>query len=408
MRPDDRATVGVAVAVALLLALVGVGLVVGLQDDPAPTGEEVLNDSRDRYAAADSVVIEATVTVRNDSATEVYDVTYVATDDDRARVTLDDGNRTVVAGTNGSAKWVLDPGTGVAGVYDDGTLRTVGPTGEVRTYDLRNGSAPNASAVHGNGSAWGNGTGHHGNDSAWHHDAAWNASDGHWNVTDPAEGHDWNRSNASVERVETTEYEGARTHVVEITPENESADGRLRTWIRANDSVVVRHELTTPNGTVTVDVHETRFNVSVADSTFEPPTADGAAAAVQPVDTVDELAAEAPFRVAVLGDDAYAFEGGAVTRLGAANATTAVSRYAGDEGNVTLVQTDAEDLPVETDDATTATAGDRTVNVTETDGRVVVFWAAGDTTVAVVGDGPRDRLLDVAASVELREESTDG
>jgi len=395
MERNDRATARTVAAVAVLLtvallAVAAAGATGFTLADDGPWGEELLNETRERYAAAETLTVEATVTASNGTATKEATVSAVAGPGNRSRVTVERGNRSVVAGTNGTAAWTFVPASGVTTIYRDGTVTTVGPLG-------------NATAGH-----------------------PWNASEGPGNHSVPTErrgnetvpgdlpdyarpadphGLNWSAANRSVERVETTQYEGDEVHVVSITHADDAVDGEARLWIRAEDSVVVRQEVRTPNGTVTVDVQETRFDVSVADSTFRPPTADDGAQGLVPVDSAAELAAEAPFTAVALGDAGFAFERGVVSRVGAADGTTALARYANDSTTVTVVQTDATDLPVETGNVSTTTVDvdGRAVTVAERDDRVVAWWTANDTTVAVTGDLPRERLLGLVAAVEATD-----
>ncbi|MFB6128050.1 MAG: hypothetical protein ABEJ79_12265 [Halolamina sp.] len=389
MNVDDRAAVRVAAAVGLLMVLVGIGAASGftLAAVDQPSGEEILNDTSDRYDAADTVTIKATVRATNGTNATSWNVSAVAADGNRSRVTVEGENRSVVAGSNGTAAWTFDPTTGTTTIYRNGTVTTVGPLGNRTTRNVSDHGAANHSAA---------------NYSAENYTAP----------SDPA--FYWDAANRSVERVDTTRYEGAEVYVVSVTHVNESVDGEARFWIRTNDSVVLKQRATTPNGTLVVEYEQTRFNVSAANSTFQPPSADDAAG-LTPVDSLGDLAEETPFRaLAVDGDDAdgdraVAFERGVVTALGADDGTTAVSRYADGSRTVTLVQTGAETPPVDADNASTetVTVGDRTVNVTETDDRVVVWWTTDKTTVALSGDAPRERLLDLVEAVEPATEAAD-
>jgi outer membrane lipoprotein-sorting protein len=375
MNIDDRATTRTAVAVALLLTVAGLGAAgFTLAAPDGPTGETVLNQTEQRYAEAETLTVEATVTVSNESATKTASVSAVATDENRSRVIVESDNRSLITGTNGTAAWTFVPTTGTVTVYQNDTATTIGPLGNTTTREL-DGEKPA----------------------------------GEYNYSEPTEPveMDWNESDRSVELVETTSYEDTEVHVVSITHANESVDGEARLWIRTADSVVVKQRVTTPNATVVVDVAETRFNVSVADSTFQPPTADDGAAGLAPVDSTDALDAAVSFDAVALADGAFTFERGVVSRFGGTDGATAVSRYTNGSATVTLVQTDASSLPAGTANAPdedlasdtvsteNVTVDGRAVTVATREDRVVAWWESEDTTIAVTGEIPRNRLIEL-------------
>lgn len=369
MKLNDRGSAVIVVA-ALLVALAGAGVVAGTMAADTPDGDEVLNDTRDRYAAAETVVVDAEVTAENRTTGETVtrSVSLVAAEDNRSRVTVDGENRSLVAGSNGTAAWRHDPATGVTVIADEDGVRAVGPIGDALP------AGENASP-------------------------AWNGTNADWNETDwshDAEGAD--RENVSVERVETTTRDGVEVHVLSIT--RDDADGELRLWVTTESNVVVWSRLQTPNATVTANVTETAFNASVADSTFEPPNADGPAGAVEPVDDRDALGDALASPLATLPTDAadIAFERGVVSQLN--GETVAVSRYEVGGDAVTVLQSADGALPPAAENGTTVTVGDQTATVSTDRGRTVVWWTQDGTTVAVVADADVDRVVTIAERIQ--------
>lgn len=409
METDNRATVQRTAVVASVLLFVGIVVTAGLSigATTGPSGEAVLNETRSQYANAETVVVDATVTVRNDSATKEFDVSAVAAEGNRSRVTVTGDDRNVTVGTNGSAAWLSTPETPVALVLQNGTVRTTGPVGA-----FANASTPgNVSGL--NGSTTGNlsklnfsefeNASVIGNGSELNYSAMGAVDRSPW-----AGGPDARKANVSVERVETTDYEGTRAHVVSVTPKNESVDVELRMWVDAENSTVLRQRLTTPNGTVAVDVHRTRFDASVADSEFEPPAAGPDAVGVRTVEDAESLHSETPFEAVtpVAGFDLD--RGVVVERRGN---TTAFGQFSNATMTVRVVQTTATSVPsmaaamtdadvdagVEVENTTTRTVNDTTVTVSHVEGQTIVRWDTGDGTVVVAGDLTADRLLEVVS-----------
>jgi hypothetical protein len=139
---------------------------------------------------------------------------------------------------------------------------------------------------------------------------------------------------------------------------------------------------------VTVDYTDTRFNVSVADSTFEPPESAGG-----PIfDAFDPLQNATSITVPELDNESYTFEEGRVAGFGG---ETAVTTYDGPT-NVTLVATTADPDRPNNGNTTTEEVAGVTVNVTETDDGVAVTWERADRTVSLFTDASRETALDLA------------
>jgi len=345
-----------AVLALALAALVAAGLAgVTIAAPNAPSGDTILNETADRYESAASVVGQATVTVENDTTTREYEVSFAATDDNESRVSVTGDDGTYVLGTNGTVAWVHDETTGLTRVYDE--------TDAEAAADEREAWADNAS----------------------------------WDARDRAKLYDWSRENATAERVGTESVGGTEAYVVRVTPADDT-EGTLTVWVATESSTVLRQELTGPNGTVVVDVTETEFDVSVADSTFQPPGTAGPTVG-ETVSSVDALRETTALPVPAVTDDRFSFDRGSTLAYG--ESTVVVQQYTG-ATDLTVVTTDADRAVGETADAenvTETTLAGTTVTVAETDRGLAVAWTDGDTRYAVFGETDRETLLAVAADL---------
>ena len=352
-RDDERGVLGNPV---VLLAVVGVALVgvvgVTLADVGQPSGEEILNETQDRYASADTVVGSATVTVANETTTRSYDAEYTVAENNRTRVSVTGDNGTVVAGSNGTVAWVHDEATGVTRVFDPN---------ETSEYD--------ASEL-----------------NETQNETLRDAADRLQTLAA-----DWDANNTTATREGTEPVDGTDAWIVEVRSTNESRDGVVTYWVAKESDELLKQRYAGENATVTIRYTDTRFDVSVANSTFQPPGV--AATSVQTVETFDALQAATETTVPQLDDD-YRFATGRVLATGG---ETTVAEYAGPT-NATVVTTTADRAAFEDANATEIEIGDRTANVTERDGRVVVAWQEDGVTVAVVTD---DRETAIALAESL-------
>lgn len=340
---SDRGAVTAAIVVAgLLIAALAVTVVAVGGSLTAPSGEAILNETSDRYESADTVVGAATVTVSNETRNASYQLTFAATDDNESRVSVTGTNGTTVVGTNGSVAWVHDEATGLTRVVNESTAEP---------------SALNESQ----------------------NESARRAADRLRQVA-----FDWTAENTTATRVGTETIDGSETWVVEVESTNESRNGTVTYWIDQETSVVHKQRYTDRETTVTVRYTETRFDVALADSTFQPPGVQ--ADRTQTVETFDALQDATSVSVPELGD--AQFEEGYV----ASGGQTGVARYS--EPNVSVVAT-AASVPVTADNTTRVELAGRTVNVTTRDGQTVVTWDGEETTVAVVAED-RETALAVA------------
>lgn len=237
-------------------------------------------------------------------------------------------------------------------------------------------------------------------------------SNGDWtleNVSlDPAE---WSVStllaetNLTAERVETTTLDGQEVHVVTVSaPER---DGELRLWVAADDAAVLKQQLTTPHATVTVEM-ETRFDVSPADSTFEPPIDPAALDSELTTHSLADLRVSVDGPLAVPGDD-WTFERG--TTLDSPVSLT-VGEYAADGTTITVLQSESAVLSAFTSDGQTVEIDERSVTIAELDteqvdvpglaaGGSVATWSENGQTVVVAGDLADSELRAVVETIEF-------
>jgi len=354
-RSDRGLAAGPVILVLLVAAVAGVAVGGMAMADDGPSGEQILNETADRYAEADTVVGEATVTVDNGTATETATVAFAAAADNRTRVSVTGDDRTVVLGSNGSVAWTHLPDADVTRVYEKGER----PSAEERS-------------ARGDGSV----------------EKRLNATQ---RATLRAAANDWSRENATVERVGTATVDGTEAHVIEVRPAD--GDAVVTYWIATGEYELLRLEVAGEDGTVTVDVTETRFDVSVADSTFEPPTDD--AAELGSYDTRAALsdATDLPLPTA----EGYTFESGTVATV--RGNVTAVQRYTG-PADVQVVSTAATTLPTRAENASEVDLGGTTGSVATGEDRVVVTWTDGDTRFAVIGSADdREAVVDLARAL---------
>jgi outer membrane lipoprotein-sorting protein len=326
------------VALATLAAVAGAATTGGQSGQPS--GEAVLNDTRDRYANAESVVTSATVTVSNGTANETTTVEFAAAgNQSRTVVTTDNG--TYRTGVNETVAWYVGPN---------------------RT-------------------------------AAWDRDAAvrprYNDS-----ATPTLRNRSLARENVSVTYLRRGSDDGTDAHVVEVAhPGDRTATSTL--WIARSDSRLLRVEMTDGTNRTVVDYRDTQFNVNVHESTFDPP-ADrlsvtsveryGTFAAVQANTSLDLPSLDATFR-----------EASVIRR---SSETTVAQRYRTDRDNVTVVSSTSDRRFDRPKNATTVTVNGHSATVTTARDRAVVFWRTDGVVTAVVVDASEDRAVELARRLE--------
>ena len=221
---------------------------------------------------------------------------------------------------------------------------------------------------------------------------------------------EFNASAVTVERVGTTSIDGQEANKLLITHPDIEAETRL--WTGAESDTVLKQETTAPGLTVTVDVVDTRFDVSPADSTFEPPGASQLASlSVTTADSPEAFETVTSVGAAVPGDG-WTFERGA-TLTGEAPSLTAVSglepteiaaaAYTDEGSSVVVGQVDRtvnlNRVPLYGSE--TVTVDGREVRLLAGEFASVAVWSEAGTTVAVAGDLSGAELRSVVADIEL-------
>ncbi len=378
MLSDDRGMLPMVAAVGVLLLVIGgvavAGLAVGQQ---SPDGEAVLEAVEQRYDDADSVVAEGTVTVQNASERATYDVTLAATDEDQARVTVAGAEGRIVAGHTGTEYWVYDPQT------DTTTIVTPGDEDEAPTVEVRAGPDADAPAP---------ASGDLGQVAR-----TLQSGDGSFDAM-PTD-REFDAEEVTAEVIDTRTLDGTQTYVLAISaPETE---GSARLWVDTQSSEILRAEATHDEWTMTIDVRETRFDVSAADSTFEPPNADGTDISPRSVDSLATLEELSSLPVADPGD-AWTFETGSVV---SAPLTAVTAEYTADGTRIVVAQTSTDRLPEAVGSAgESLTIGDRSVTIVEHEQGRVVWWQSDGVLTSVSGDLSRSELEAVVAETSVEDD----
>lgn len=337
----------------VLVAVVAIGLVVAgaatglpaIAEMQEPSGEEILDDVEQRYDDAETVTGTAEVTVTNDSDTKEATVDF-ATTDDKFRISGEtDDRETFEAGSNGSVVWAIGE--------DESFAREIPADGEYghEEYD-------------------------------------------HEKMTDPVP------EDVSAELVDTTEINGEEAYVIELTPTDEAPekyeDVESTLWVSTDDSRVL--QVTATDGTTekTIEVTETQFDVSIHDSTFEPPEDRVAVTTTETYESFETL--EESTELSVPSYDDGEFE--SAKYLSSADGEAVIQQYATDDGTVEIITaTGAEDRLDDVEDGTSVTVNDEEATAIEHDDRSIVFWTEDNVTTGVVVDGSVDDAITVAEEI---------
>jgi outer membrane lipoprotein-sorting protein len=349
MTPDRRGrSRPAALMFALVVAVLAVAAVAGgAAVDGPPEADALLEDTRQQYADADSVVGSATVTVANGTANATATVEY-AVAGNRSRVAVDRADGTYRAGTNGTVAW-----------YDSPNRTGVVPLDAERQPAAMPVPEENLSAL------------------------------------TPAALLDRTlEEDVDAEVLRTGSDDGTEAYVVRVTPANDSRDGQATLWVATDDARLLRVEATEGSNRTVVDVRATQFNVTVHDSTFDPPGDRLAVTAFERYDRFEPLQANTTLDLPRL--DA-AFRGGAVADRPAG--TDVVQQYRAGSDNVTVVSTTVDrefDRSGGDNETSTATVDGREATVTTVREATVVYWSADGVTTAVVLEASEDRALELA------------
>jgi outer membrane lipoprotein-sorting protein len=331
-----RATV-VALALVALVAVAGAAITAGQSGDPA--GDAVLDDTRDRYANAESLVTTAEVTVSNATANETATVEFAAAGN-QSRTVVTAPNATYRTGVNESVAWYVGPNRTAA--WDRDTYAR--PAGN----DSMSTSLANRSID------------------------------------------DW--ENVTAEYLRSGSDDGTDAHVIEVR--HDDGERRATLWIAQSDSRLLRAEMTDGTNRTTVDYRDTQFNVSVHESTFDPPTDRLTVTSVTRYDTFAALQANTTLDLPEL--DATFRDATVITR---SSETTVAQQYRDADDNVTVVST-TSDRDFDSENATQVTVNGHAANVTTVRDRTVVYWERDGVTTAVVVEASEDRAVEIARRLD--------
>ena len=347
---DGRRALLAIVVIAVALA----GSATAFDTLAQPSGDEVLDRVEQRYDSAETISTEATVTVSNDSESATATVEMAATADNQSRTVVTRDGETYRTGTNGTVAWAVGPNYSVA--Y---------PVESLANGDAFEGAAPTDERIPGD------------------------AEDRLSERGTPT----MNASNVSATVVGTPSVDGTDTYEVELT--HPEADGTTTLWVTQDDSRIVRAVATDGTNRTVVSVQSTAFNVSIHDSTFDPPTD---RVSLTTVDSYDEFdAAQSATDLELPSLEATFSEATVTVRQGE---TVVGQRYVSDGQNITVVSTTATDrFDRITENATTETIDGQTVAVTTVEDRAVVAWTDDGVTTAVVVEGSTDQAVDVAGEL---------
>ncbi len=319
-----------AVAVVLVLGVVAAGAaagVPGMAGTEQPSGDEILEQVETRYDAAETVVGTATVTVSNETDTTTATVEYATKAPDKVAYTVSKNGDTYEAGSNGSVAWAVGP--------DDAYARDLPTEGELEEYRQ---------------------------------------------PTEPAP-----ETNVTATLVETTELDGESVYVVETTPTDPSAtDGAATLWVTTDDSRVLKMQATDGTNETVVRVTETQFDVSIHNSTFEPPTD---RVSVTTTETYERFAAvQSATELSLPRYDSGEFSN--ATLVSRADGQAVFQQYDTATGTISVITADgAAQYLDQLESNTTVTVDGQTATAVTRDGRATVVWTTDGTTTAVAVTG---------------------
>lgn len=412
----------VVVAVALVGAA-ATGAMPGMGSDAQPDGETVLDRAEQRYANAETVVGDATVTVANGTTERSVNVSYAVARPDRVRVGVEDR---YLAGTNGSVAWVSVDGVVLSSPVPDANRSRLPANRSALTRSLadlnRSALAERVLALielngpySGAPANWSDrlpanwsdrlpeqwATGDLPTDRSerlpanWTERAraAWANRTGESRAANATE-HGADR-NYTVEVVGTEAVDGREAYVLAVDRANATAAWNATLWVDSEDYRLHRAEATYREYRVTVDF-DTTFNASVRDSTFRPPDDSGPALVGRTTyDSFDAAQANTSVALGRLGGD-YAFVNATVATQ--SGVTLAVQQYTDGERTAALVST-AGSPPFGFDEGEPVTVDGANATYVERDGRSAVVWESGGVARAVVADLSRAELVALAESV---------
>jgi outer membrane lipoprotein-sorting protein len=386
---DDAGIRGrISPAVALALVCVVGALVGGVafaQSADGPSGEAILNDIHEKYESAETLTGSAAVTVSNASTNHSGTVEYAVADGEGARIALTGNGTTVTMGTNGTVAWVDAPTLQRAWNVENGSSKA---------SEVCEAARERAAAFDANES----------NSADEMESAAANLSmvdcaslTAEWADAKRSLPTNLSESNLTATRTGTETLNGTEAYVVSLAHDNESIDAEGTVWVATDDSRLLKARVTDGTNTTTVNYEDQRFNASIHESTFAPPT-DRTTSAPDTYDSFDAADEAFDGDLPKLAADGFEFETATVTEAG--GSAVVAQQYANAATNVTLVTTDGEQVPDERLNGTSVTVDGENATAATLQGRTVVVWTDGETTHALMTDGSTDEAVALAESVQ--------
>jgi len=423
MNAASRGWVGVLVFAGLVLGVLSIAVVGGFAiADEQPSGEAILTEVESTYENADSTIVEATIVTEHDGELTTFAVHTVATKSGQMRVNVSNDSGYVVVGTDGNVTWVT--GTEMEApliLRNDGVQNSTPFIGanlngtDVNLSASALGNESNFTEMQGTEAMRNESLSTHLKENGMHatdYEALLSEHNGtHFNKTTFGQ---YDRTNWSVsrvleetnltaERVDSVTEDGQDLHVVVISAPEE--DGQLKLWVSAHDWTIEKEELTTPNGTVTVEM-DTRFNVSPAASTFQPPSPFGNE---QAIDSIDELRIQSASPLAVPGENWTFSQGSVLDRP----VSLTAAQYTDANRNLTVVQSESTAISGLAGEGRTINVTNRTVTISDLskmesdmdlygmgDG-VIAQWTETDQTIVVAGNLTESQLVETIESIEV-------
>lgn len=345
--------VAALLAVGLLAAGAATGLP-GMAVDDTPSGDEILDRVETQYDTADTLTGTATVTVETETKSSTATVTFAAKQPEKVAYTVEKAGTTDKAGSNGSVVWAVGDNRSYA--------REIPTEADLDAYEASGDRArlPSEDSQYGS-------------------------------LTEPV-----SESNVTATLVDTTEIDGESAYVVDIEPTDDAATAAGTLWVATEDSRLLQATATDGTNETTVRVTETRFNVSIHDSTFEPPADRVSVTTTDSYDSFD--AVQSATDLSLPAADAGTFT--TATVISRATGQAVVQQYAVGTDTISVITAGGGSMPFDQlDDETTVTVDGRSATAVERDDRAVVFWTADGVTTAVAVEGTIEDATAAAADL---------
>jgi len=335
---------------ALVVAIVAIGLVAagaatglpGVAQMDQPSGDEILDDVEQRYDDAETLTGTAEVTVSNDSETKEATVDFAFAEPDQFRFVIEKDDTTSEVGSNGSVVWAVGE--------EESFAREIPADSEYDDHEQPDDFVPD--------------------------------------------------ENVDAELVDTTELNGEDAYVVELTPTDDAdekfEDVESTIWVAQDDSRVLQIETTDGDKETTIEVTDQQFDVSIHESTFEPPEDRVEVTMTERYDSFDSLQDATDLDVPEYDDGEFE----EATEYSSADGQAVIQQYTTDDGDVQIITaTGTEDRLDDVEDGESVTVDGEDATAVERDDRSIVFWTDDEVTTGVVVDGSVDDAIEVAEEI---------